>query len=51
MQVIDRNEGTEKFDDAAEEEGIKTANERYASMFISDLYEKAKVKDTRYLFF
>ena len=51
MQVINREKGTETFNDANEEALVKSNLNRYASMFISDLYEKAKVKDERYLFF
>lgn len=51
MQVINRDKGTETFNDANEETSVKSNLNRYASMFISDLYEKAKVKDERYLFF
>ncbi|MGP1435597.1 MAG: peptidylprolyl isomerase [Phocaeicola sp.] len=51
MQVINREKGTETFNDNNEEALVKSNLNRYANMFISDLYEKAKVKDERYLFF
>lgn len=51
MKVLNRDNGTETYDEKTESIAVKATASRYASMFINDLYEKAKVKDTRYLFF
>ena len=51
MQVLNRNNGTETFDEKTESTTVRATASRFASMFINDLYDKAKVKDTRYLFF
>ena len=51
MQVLSRNNGTETFDEKTESTTVRATASRFASMFINDLYDKAKVKDTRYLFF
>ena len=51
MQVLSRNNGTETYDEKTESTTVRATASRFASMFINDLYDKAKVKDTRYLFF
>ena len=51
LQVLSRNNGTETYDEKTESTTVRATASRFASMFINDLYEKANVKDTRYLFF
>ncbi|MGL5272432.1 MAG: foldase protein PrsA, partial [Phocaeicola sp.] len=51
VQVLEKQQNAETFDAKAEEMSQVTMSARYASNFINDLYKKAKVKDTRYLYF
>ena len=51
MQVINKENNAEEFDAKAEETTLATMSTRYASSFINDLYERANVKDDRYLYF
>ena len=41
----------EEFNAKNEENSLSMMATRYSSNFINDLYEKAKVKDNRYLYF
>jgi peptidyl-prolyl cis-trans isomerase D len=51
MQVINKENNAEEFNAKNEENSLSMMATRYASSFINDLYEKAKVKDNRYLYF
>ena len=51
MQAINKENSTEEFNAKNEESSLSTMSSRYASNFINDLYEKANVKDDRYLYF
>jgi len=51
MQVISKENNTEEFDGKSEESSLSMMSTRYASSFINDLYERANVKDNRYLYF
>ena len=51
MQVINKENNAEEFNAKNEETSLSMMATRYASNFINDLYEKAKVKDNRYLYF
>ena len=51
MQAINKENNTEEFNAKNEEVALTTMAARYASSFINDLYEKANVKDDRYLYF
>jgi peptidyl-prolyl cis-trans isomerase D len=51
MQVINKEKNAEEFDAKAEETTLATMSSRFASSFINDLYERANVKDDRYLYF
>lgn len=51
MQVLHKEKSAEKFDKKNEETTVESTNSRYAAAFMNDLYKRAKVKDTRYLFF
>jgi peptidyl-prolyl cis-trans isomerase D len=51
MQVINKENNAEEFNAKNEEAALSMMSTRYASSFIQDLYEKAKVKDSRYLYF
>ena len=51
MQVINKENNAEEFDAKAEESTLSLMSTRYASSFINDLYERANVKDDRYLYF
>ena len=51
MQVINKENNAEGFDAKAEESTLSLMSTRYASSFINDLYERANVKDDRYLYF
>ena len=42
---------TEEFDGKSEESSLSMMSTRYAGSFINDLYERAGVKDNRYLYF
>ena len=45
------NETAREVNAKNEESSLSTMSSRYASNFINDLYEKANVKDDRYLYF
>lgn len=51
MQAINKENNTEEFNAKDEESSLSLMSSRYASSFINDLYEKANVKDDRYLYF
>ena len=51
LQPYAKEKLNETFDQAAEESTLATMHARMASQFINDLYQKADVKDKRYLFF
>ena len=51
MQTINKENNAEEFNAKNEEVALTTMAARYASSFINDLYEKANVKDDRYLYF
>ena len=51
MQAVNKENSTEEYDAKAEESTLSMMSSRYASNFINDLYEKANVKDDRYLYF
>ncbi|MDO4528697.1 MAG: peptidylprolyl isomerase, partial [bacterium] len=51
MQVINKENSEEEFNAKEEETTLNILSSRYASSFINDLYEKANVKDSRYLYF
>ena len=51
MQVINKEKTAEEFNAKEEETTLNILTSRYASSFINDLYEKANVKDERYLYF
>ena len=51
MQVLNKENGSEEFDAKNEEINLSTMATRYASNFINDLYNKANIKDDRYLYF
>ena len=51
MQVINKENNAEEFNTKNEESTLATMSTRYASSFINDLYERANVKDDRYLYF
>ncbi len=51
MKVYNKENSEEKFDAKNEETTINAMSQRFANNFINDLYKKARVKDTRYLFF
>ena len=51
FQIYNKLKTNEKFDEKTEENTISQMSLRAASRFIADLYQKAKIEDTRYLFF
>ena len=51
LQVINKEKTAEEFDAKEEETTLNILSSRYASSFINDLYERANVKDNRYLYF
>ena len=51
MQVINKENNAEEFDAKNEETTLATMSTRFASTVINDLYERANVKDDRYLYF
>ena len=51
MQVINKENNAEEFNAKNEELSLNMMATRYASTFINDLYERANVKDNRYLYF
>ena len=51
VQVLSKDNGTEKFDIKSEETTLTNMYARFATQFINDLYQKAEVVDNRYLYF
>ena len=51
MQVYGKDKLNETFDAKAEEATLTNMHARFASRLMNDLYLKANVKDTRFLFF
>ena len=51
VQVLSKDNGTEKFDVKSEETTLTNMYARFATQFINDLYQKAEVVDNRYLYF
>ena len=51
LQVLNKENNAEEFDAKQEEATLSSMAGRYASSFINDLYEKANVKDNRYIYF
>ena len=51
LQVLNKENNAEEFDVKQEEATLNSMAGRYASSFINDLYEKANVKDNRYIYF
>ena len=51
MQVLNKENNTEEFDTKSEESTLSMMSTRYASTFVNDLYDRANVKDNRYLYF
>ncbi len=51
IQVYNKEKNAEEYDARAEGENLSNAAGRYAGSFINDLYQRAKVKDNRYLYF
>ncbi len=51
LQVYAQDKQDEQFDAKAEEATLTSTHARFASRLMNDLYLKANVKDTRYLFF
>lgn len=51
LQMYAKDKLNEKFDVKAEETTLEGMHARFASRLMNDLYLKAEVKDTRYLFF
>lgn len=51
VQVLSKDNGTEKLDVKSEETTLTNMYARFATQFINDLYQKAKVTDNRYLYF
>jgi len=51
MQVINKENNAEEFNAKNEETALNSMATRFASSFINDLYERANVKDDRYLYF
>ena len=51
VQVLSKDNGSEKFDVKSEETTLTNMYARFATQFINDLYQKAEVVDNRYLYF
>ena len=51
MQIINKENNAEEFNTKNEEAALANMSTRFASSFINDLYERANVKDDRYLYF
>ncbi len=51
IQVYDKGKSAEEYDAQVEKDNLYNAAGRYANNVINDLYQKAKVKDNRYLYF
>lgn len=51
IQVLSKDNGSEKLDVKSEETTLTNMYARFATQFINDLYQKAEVVDNRYLYF
>ena len=51
VQVLSKDNGKEEFDVKSEETTLTNMYSRFATQFINDLYQKAKIVDNRYLYF
>ncbi|MGL5938616.1 MAG: peptidylprolyl isomerase [Phocaeicola sp.] len=51
IQIVNKEQNAETFDAKSEEVNLANTAARYGSNYVNDLYKKAKVKDSRYLFF
>ena len=51
VQVLSKDNGSEKLDVKSEETTLTNMYARFATQFINDLYQKAEVVDKRYLYF
>ena len=51
VQVLSKDNGSEKLDVKSEETTLTNMYARFATQFINDLYQKAEVVDNRYLYF
>ena len=51
IQVLSKDNGKEEFDVKSEETTLTNMYSRFATQFINDLYQKAKIVDNRYLYF
>lgn len=51
IQVYAKNKGSEEFDAKKEESALSSMSSAYANQCISELREKGKVTDQRYLYF
>ena len=51
LQVLNKENNAEEFDAKQEEATLSSMAARYASNAINDLYDKANVKDSRYIYF
>ena len=51
VQVLSKENGSEKLDVKSEETTLTNMYSRFATQFINDLYQKAEVVDNRYLYF
>lgn len=51
VQVLSKDKGKEELDVKSEETTLTNMYSRFATQFINDLYQKAKIVDNRYLYF
>ena len=51
VKKLNKENNAEEFNGKDEETSLSMMSTRYASNFINDLYERANVKDNRYLYF
>ena len=51
IQVLNKENSSEKLDVKSEESTLTNMYSRFATQFINDLYQKAEVTDNRYLYF
>lgn len=51
FQIYNKEKLNETFDAKREEQSLESMNQRMAGRFVNDLYKKANVIDSRYLFF
>ena len=51
VQVLSKDNGKEELDVKSEETTLTNMYSRFATQFINDLYQKAKIVDNRYLYF